>query len=93
MSRSTRCSLTFLCLALVLCLPLQAQAAPGPVDTLSGFLSALWARVSAPLVSLWAADETDGRSTIDPIGGSTNGETCTGGCSTTDGRSTIDPLG
>lgn len=93
MSRSTRCTFAVLCLSLVLCMPLQAQTAPGRVEPLSGFLSALWARVSAPLASLWAADETDGRSTIDPIGGSTNGETCPDGCSTTDGRSTIDPLG
>jgi hypothetical protein len=93
MSNGTRRTLSVLCLSLVLCMPLQAQTAPRTVDTLSGFLSALWDRLSAPLVSMWAADETDGRSTIDPLGGNTAGETCPDGCSTTDGRSTIDPLG
>lgn len=102
MSNCTRRTLSVLCLSLVLCMPLQAQTAPGPVDTFSAFLSGLWERMSAPLVSLWAADETDGRSTIDPLGGTTDSrgaldphgaESCPDGCSTTDGRSTIDPLG
>lgn len=70
----TRRILSVLCLSLVLCLPLQAQTARGPVDTLSGFLSALWARLGVPLVPLWAPEETDGRGAVDPDGRTANSD-------------------
>lgn len=85
MTRRTRRTLSLLCLSVVLCLPLQAQPRlPQPADALSGFLSSLWERVSAPLASLWAADETDGRGAVDPDGQPVP---------TTDGRGACDPDG
>lgn len=84
MSHRTRCTLSAFCLSLVLCLPLHGHTgAEGKDDTLSGFFSVLWERLSTPLASLWAADETDERSTIDPLGGT----------ETTDGRGAADPDG
>lgn len=83
MFHRTRRILSLACLSLVFCMPLQAQVLPGPADTLSNFLAELWGRVSAPLAFLWAADETDGRSTVDPLGGT----------ETTDGRGAADPDG
>jgi hypothetical protein len=82
-SNHTRRTLSVLCLSLVMCLPLQAQTRAGRMDTLSGFFSLLWARVSAPLVSLWATETTDGRGAVDPDGLTTN----------SDGRGACDPDG
>jgi hypothetical protein len=82
LSRTRRRILSVLCLSLALCMPLQTQTSPGP-DTLSGFLSALWVRLSTPLATLWAADETDGRGAVDPDGQTAN----------SDGRGACDPDG
>lgn len=69
-----RRTLSVLCLSLVLCLPLQAQTGAGRMDILSDFFSALWVRVSAPLVSLWATETTDGRGAVDPDGLTANSD-------------------
>lgn len=72
MFHRTRRILPVICLSLALCAPLQAQEIPGPGGAFSGFLSALWARVSAPLACLWDAatgtETTDGRGAYDPDG-------------------------
>lgn len=74
MSNRTRRVLTVLCLSLALCLPLQAQVVSGPGDgSWSSLLSALWGRLSAPLVSLWLGDETEGRGIWDPNGANSEG--------------------
>jgi hypothetical protein len=78
-----RRTLSVLCLTLVFCLPLGAQTAPRPADALSGFLSAFWTRLSVPLASIWAAEETDGRGAVDPDGKA----------APTDGRGACDPDG
>lgn len=63
-----------------LALPLTAQPEPGQAPSLS-LLAQLWHRVAAPVVALFSASETDGRSGWDPDG------------LTTDGRSGFDPDG
>jgi hypothetical protein len=86
MSHRNRFILPVLCLSLALCAPLQAQA-QGPAATFSGFLSTLWARVSAPLACLWDAatgtETTDGRGAFDPDGLTSH----------TNGRGACDPNG
>jgi hypothetical protein len=86
MSHRNRRILPLLCLSLALCMPLQAQA-QGPAANFSGYLSTLWARLSAPLACLWdaatGAETTDGRGACDP----------NGGIATTDGRGACDPDG
>jgi len=55
-------------LSAALALPLAAQPAPvahGPVFFL---LAQVWERLAAPVTSLFAADETDGRGVWDPDG-------------------------
>ena len=74
MSHRTRRTLSVLCLGLILCLPLEAQTPSRPADALSGFLSGLWARLSAPLAPLWATEETDGRGAVDPDGRTANSD-------------------
>lgn len=82
MSNRTRRTLSALCLSLVLGLPLQAQD-QARRDALSGFFSAVWERLSAPLAFLQVEDEADERSTTDPLAGT----------ETTDGRGAADPDG
>lgn len=61
-----------------LALPLTAQPEPGKAPSLSLFAQ-LWHRIAAPVVTLFSASETDGRSGWDPDG------------LTTDGRGGFDP--
>jgi len=63
-----------------LALPLAAQPEPGKAPSRS-LLAQLWHRIAAPVIALFSASETDGRSGWDPNG------------LTTDGRSGFDPDG
>jgi hypothetical protein len=81
MSRRIRPVLSVLCLSLALSLPLQAQVVAGPGDGPWSFLSALWERLGAPLVSVWSGDVTEGRGIMDPDG------------ETSEGRGAWDPNG
>ena len=63
-----------------LALPLAAQPEPGRAPSLS-LLAQLWHRIAAPVVALFSAADTDGRSGWDPDG------------LDSDGRSGWDPNG
>ena len=58
---NVRRSLSVLCLfvflGIFLGMPLAAQAESRPLSPLGGLLSSAWERLTAPLASLWAADE------------------------------------
>ena len=66
-----------------LALPLAAQPEPLTPKPISALLAQIWERLSVPVVALFAAEETDGRSVWDP-----NGLTSAAPAGTeTDGRS------
>jgi len=70
---------------LALALPAAAQPSRGQGDHLGQIVSSLWARLSAPVVSLWEK----GRAHIDPDGATTDSASPDDG----DGRIHIDPNG
>lgn len=70
---------------LALALPAAAQPNRGPGGNLGQIVSSLWARLSAPVVSLWEK----GRAHIDPNGATTDSAPPDTG----DGRGVIDPDG
>lgn len=74
-------------LAFAILLTGLAQPAPSPPDP--SFLFQIWERLSAPLVALFDADETDGRGIWDPDG-LTSGDPAG---AENDGRSIWDPNG
>jgi hypothetical protein len=85
-SRRSRRIIAALALLLTLAVPLAAQASPLRAESTSGFFTALWRRLAAPLISLWAAD-TD--PTADPAPPPPPPPPPVD----SDGRSVIDPLG
>lgn len=72
-------------LLLALALPAAAQPGNAPGDRLEQIVSSLWARLSAPVVSLWEK----GGMHIDPNGAMTDSAPPETG----DGRACIDPNG
>ncbi|HSK77856.1 MAG TPA: hypothetical protein VLQ45_15505 [Thermoanaerobaculia bacterium] len=70
---------------LALALPAAAQPSRGPGGNLEQIVSSLWARLSAPVMSLWEK----GRIHIDPDGATADSAPP----DTVDGRITIDPNG
>jgi len=51
-----------------LALPLVAQPPPATHEPAPSLLAQLWQQLSAPIVALFATDETDGRGVWDPDG-------------------------
>jgi hypothetical protein len=85
MSRTSIRALSVLAVLLCLSWPLGAQpAAKEPAARVPSALAALWEGVTAPLLSIFSGETTDGRGACDPNGGP---------CATTDGRSICDPNG
>jgi hypothetical protein len=84
MSRIPIRALSILAVLLCLSLPLGAQPAAKEPARVPSALTALWERLTAPLLSIFSRETADGRSACDPNGGP---------CATTDGRSICDPDG
>ena len=63
-ARTLSCTL----LSASLALPLAAQPAPATHRPIPSLLAQIWERLSAPVVALFTANDTDGRSIWDPDG-------------------------